>query len=120
MDNANGATIVADIAYMSKVAEGTFICHEDPTFWAISCVDIWYAQKIFGSNTIHYIRLKPVNQIIHPTLIDRGNSSIELKYSTINLSFTNESTEVSSMLIFCGICTHDMCMGKSTTFHWKW
>ena len=31
MDNANGATIVPDIEYMSKSAKGTFICHEDPT-----------------------------------------------------------------------------------------
>ena len=40
MNNAAIATIVADISYMSKVAEGTFICHEDPTCLAISCVDI--------------------------------------------------------------------------------
>ena len=31
MDNANGPNIVADIAHISEVAEGTFICHEDPT-----------------------------------------------------------------------------------------
>ena len=92
MDNATVATIVANIAYMSKAAEGTFICHEDPTCSAISCVDIWYAQNIFGSKTTHYIRLKPVNQIIHLTLIDCGNGSNEL--------YTQQST-TSSFLNLC-------------------
>ena len=40
LHNDTAATIVAGISYMSKVAEGTFICHEDPTCLAISCVDI--------------------------------------------------------------------------------
>ena len=71
MDNAPVATIVADIAYMSKAAEGTFICHEDPTSSAISCVDIWYAQKIyFGSTTIHCIRL-PNLPTKSPSNLDR-------------------------------------------------
>ena len=110
MNNAAVATIVADISYMSKVAEGTFICHEDPTCLAISCVDIWYAQTIFSSITIHYIRLKPGNQIIHPTLIFCGNGSYEPIYSTINWKFMHESVPEVPMLIFCGIYTHIICV----------
>ena len=91
MDNATVATIVADIVYMSKAAEGAFICHEDPTSSAISCVDIWYAQKIFRGKTYTLLRLKPVDQIVHSTLIDCGIGSNELIYTTINYKFMHES-----------------------------
>ena len=117
MDNANGPNIVADIAHISKVAEGTFICHEDPTCFEQSRA--LYDMHKHYSAARQYIHPspKPANQIIHPTLIDCGNGSNELIYATINYKFTHESVPEVSMLIFCGMYTHDMCMCKSTVFH---
>ena len=78
MDDANGPNIVADIAHISKVAEGTFICHEDPTCFEQSRA--LYDMHKHYSAARQYIHPspKPANQIIHPTLIDCGNGSNEL------------------------------------------
>jgi len=109
MDNANGPNIVADIAHISKVAEGTFICHEDPTCFEQSRA--LYDMHKHYSAARQYIHPspKPANQIIHPTLIDCENGSNELIYATINYKFMHESVPEVSMLIFCGICIHMIC-----------